>query len=97
MNILELAAARKAAAETTTPPVEAPVESKAHADVAAFVTQPAAPKGAFKSLELKRFVTADGSWVNAKEGYFVPQTQEEFDMLMHYSTLYNLVELPTEE
>lgn len=101
MNILEQAAARKAIAEANDllasklPP--AITESKALADVVTFVKAPDAPKGAFKALELTRFVTADGSWVEAKNGYFEPKTQEEFDMLMHYAGMYNKVEAPTEE
>ena len=100
MNILEQAAARKAEQDTTAPaptlPPE-PTQSKAIASIVDSFKSPAAPKGAFKSLELKRFVDESGKWIEPVDGYFIPKTQEEFDALMHYSTLYNLVEAPTEE
>ena len=111
MNILEQAAARKATAEANnslaakldtvnaTPDAakDSDTGSKAIANVVAFVKPAEAPQGAFKALEMKRFVTADGSWVNAEDGYFAPKTQEQYDMLRHYASLYNLVELPNEE
>lgn len=103
-------AAKLPDASTDTPPPPTPVSkqdmsatnapdtgAKVIASVVEFTKPEEAPPGAFKALELKRFVTSDGSWVNAKDGHFVPETQEQYDMLRHYATLHNLVELPAGE
>lgn len=56
-----------------------------------------APDGGYKDVGLRQFMKADGSKIvpNA-EGYFVPKTQEEFDLLEHYAERNELVNRPEE-
>jgi len=44
----------------------------------------AAPAGGYKAVSVFQIVMPNGSWFKAKNGYFVPETQEEEDQLKYY-------------
>lgn len=57
--------------------------------------EPPAPAGGYKDVGLGRFMKADGSVVKPNaEGYFIPKSQEEADMLEHYADRNELVNRP---
>ena len=93
-NILQQAAARKAQnlATGTQDSAERKEENKQEEKK----EQPAAkaPKGGYKALRLQRFVKGNGSTILPVDGYFVPEDQEEYDMLEHYALNEALVEAP---
>lgn len=51
------------------------------------------PPGSFRSLRLKRFFDQNGSKIEPNEdGFFIPQSQWEYDELKHYEKQYGMVE-----
>lgn len=42
------------------------------------------PEGAYVSIRLRQFFLSDGSKVEHTNGYFVPKSEEEYQMLEHY-------------
>lgn len=58
-----------------------------------------APEGGYKALRLKQFFLSSGKKVSPVNGYYVPNSQEEEDMLKDYVMRGDgmLVEAPKEE
>lgn len=50
------------------------------------------PAGSYRPRRLQRFFKGDGTLVLPVDGFFVPQDQEEYDMLEHYATQWDMVE-----
>lgn len=46
-----------------------------------------APPGAFIAQRLNHLITKDGNKVMPTNGFFIPQTQEQYEMLMYYAGL----------
>lgn len=57
------------------------------AQLSAMQNLPVAPPGSFIAQRLNFLVTRDGNKVLPTNGFFIPQTQEQFDMLNYYKDL----------
>jgi hypothetical protein len=67
----------------TTPPVEPEPEKVVEA-----------PQGSYVAQNLKRFFKANGTKVEATDGFFIPQDEEEDAILKHFaSNVWGMVEL----
>jgi len=67
-------------------------------EVVAEPEQVKGPAGSFRAVRLQRFFKGDGTKVVPNDdGFFIPQDQEEFDNLYHFSKQFGQVEYQGEE
>lgn len=90
MSLADIIAAKKA--DTAPAPAITPENSAALSS--ALTSKPAAQT--FAATDMFRFVRADGSWKEAVDGVFTPETQEEYDMLSHYASIGKVEEITGE-